>query len=72
VFTVLSIPQFNHKAKTSIGVEMDHERILIVTMVTDEDGTLKLNRVEAFEDSKGTLEFTKAVAEARENRQYVA
>jgi hypothetical protein len=72
VLTVLPTPEFSHKAKASIGVEMDHQKILIVTMVTDGDGTLGMKRVEAFEDSKATLKFAKAVAEARENRHSVA
>ena len=54
----------NHKVKTSIGVESIRESILIVYIVTDEDGSLKIKRVEEFTDSKAELDFTHAVAAA--------
>jgi hypothetical protein len=54
----------NHKVKTSIGVDSIRESILIVYIVTDEDGSLKIKRVEEFTDSKSELDFTQAVAAA--------
>lgn len=61
--------QFSLEAKTSIGVDLDREQIQIVTFVTDDDGILKMKDVEAFIDSKGHLDFVKAVVEAKANRQ---
>jgi hypothetical protein len=50
--------------KTSIGVEMVHESIFIADIVTDEDGSLKVKRLEGFSDSKAELDFVQAMAAA--------
>ena len=55
-------PQATNQAKTSIGIQMNHESILIVDMATDEDGRLKIKRVEEFVDSKLELDFIQAIA----------
>jgi len=62
------IAHVTHKAKTSIGVDMDREWILILTFVQDEDGILKMKDAEEFADSKTQLEFSKAVEEAKVKR----
>ena len=41
-----------------------------MNIVADEDGILKMKQIEAFEDSKTYLEFSKAIAEARTSRQH--
>ena len=72
MFNVVPIPQANIKAGTSIGVDFDRELFLTITIVTDEDGIMKMKHVDGFADSKMELEFAKAVAEANANRQHVA
>jgi hypothetical protein len=57
-------PQTNDKVKTSIGVEMVHESIFIADIVTDEDRSLKVKRLEGFSDSKAELDFVQAMAAA--------
>ena len=57
-------PQTNDKVKTSIGVEMVHESIFIADIVTDEDGSLKVKRLEGFTDSKVEFDFVQAMAAA--------
>jgi hypothetical protein len=52
------------KAKTSIGVETNRESIFITHIVTDEDGSLKINKLEEFTDSKAELDFVEAIAAA--------
>ena len=44
--------------------------MLFVNIVADEDGILKMKQIEAFEDSKTYLEFSKAIAEVQANRQH--
>lgn len=61
--------QLTNKAKTSIGVDMVREMILTLHIVTDEDGSLKIGRVEEFTDSKSYLEFYQAIAAAKANKQ---
>ena len=61
--------QFGVEAKTSIGVDLRREDIQIITVVTDDDGILKMKDVEVFVDSKAHLDFVTAVAEAKANRQ---
>jgi hypothetical protein len=50
--------------KTSIGVGLTHESLFIVHIVTDEDGSLKVKKVEDFFDSKVYLEFKQGMAAA--------
>ena len=47
---------------------MNREMIWIGHIVTDEDGSLKLKQIEEFTDSKAYLNFFKAVAEAKAQR----
>jgi hypothetical protein len=54
----------NHKAKTSIGVEIIRESIIIAYFVTDEDGGLKIKRIEEFTDSKAELDLVQAITAA--------
>ena len=54
-----------NKTKTSIGTERNRESIIIVDIVTDEDGSLKIKQYEEFTDSKAELDFAQAIAEAR-------
>ena len=53
--------QGTNRAKTTIGVEMVREMILIIEVVPDEDGSLKIKTLEEFTDSKAYLEFFKAI-----------
>lgn len=50
---------------TTVGVEMIREMILIVHIVPDEDGSLKIKTLEEFTDSKGYLDFMNAIAIAQ-------
>ena len=54
-----------HKMSTSIGVEMNRESIIIVHIVSDEDGSLKIKKYEEFTDSKAELDFVQAIVAAR-------
>jgi hypothetical protein len=58
-------PQMTTKIKTSIGVEMNRESIYILDIVSDEDGSLKIKRMEEFTDSKAYLDFYQAVVAAK-------
>ena len=49
-------------------MDMNREMILI-GQVTDEDGSLQFKQLEEFTDSKAYLDFMKAVADAKSNRQ---
>lgn len=53
---------------TSVGVEMVREMILIVHIVPDEDGKLKIKTLEEFTDTKGYLDFFQAIAAAKANK----
>ena len=53
-----------YKSKTSIGAEMNYESIFIADIVTDEDGSLKVKKLEEFSDSKAELDFIQAIAVA--------
>jgi hypothetical protein len=64
-YNAVPIPQATCKTKTSIGVEMNRESIFIINIVTDEDGSLKVKRMEEFTDSKAYLDFYQAVAAAK-------
>jgi hypothetical protein len=61
---MVSTSQMSHKMKTSIGVETARESILIVHIVPDEGGGLKIKQLEEFVDSKAELDFAQAVAAA--------
>ena len=50
--------------KTKLGVDIDREAICIIT-VADEDGNLKIKRVDEFIDSKVHLEGMQAIEAAR-------
>jgi len=54
-----------NKVKTSLGVDMIYEAISIMHIVTDEDGSLKIKKIEEFLDSKTYLEFMQAFAAAK-------
>jgi hypothetical protein len=56
--------QTTNKVKTTFGVERNRESILIVHLVTDEDGSLKAIKMEEFTDSKLELEFVQAAVAA--------
>ena len=43
--------------------------MILVGHVTDEDGSLQFKQLEEFTDSKTYLDFAKAVAEAKSNKQ---
>ena len=58
-----------HKVETSIGVEMSRESIIIMHIVSDEDGSLKIKEHEEFTDSKAELDFVQAIAAATAKRQ---
>ena len=64
LYNVVPTPQMTTKIKTSIGVEMNRESIYILDIVTDEDGSLKIKRMEEFTDSKAYLDFSQAVVAA--------
>jgi hypothetical protein len=46
-------------------VDVDRESIYITTLVTDEDGNLKIKQSEEFTDSKAYLDLFNAAAEAK-------
>ena len=54
---------------TSIGVERNRETILVLHIVSDEDGNLKIKHAEEFTDSKAELDFARAVAAAKAEQQ---
>ena len=58
-----------HKVETSIGVEMNRESIIIMHIVSDEGGSLKIKEHEEFTDSKAELDFVQAIAAATAKRQ---
>jgi hypothetical protein len=58
-----------HKMNTSIGVEMNRESIIIVHIVSDEDGSLKIKKYEEFTDSKAELDYVQAIAAATAKKQ---
>ena len=63
--TIASNSQFTNKAMTKIGVLASHEVILTIQIITDEDGSLKIIRVDEFTDSKVWLDFFEAVKQAK-------
>jgi hypothetical protein len=62
--TVIPTPQSTNKSKTPFG-EMIRESIFILDIVADEDGSLKIKRLEEFTDSKAHLDFYQVVAAAK-------
>jgi len=56
------------KAKGLLGLEMDREMMLISESAPDEDGSLKIKRLETFVDSKPYLEFLQTVTEMKANQ----
>jgi len=50
--------------KNSIGAGTSHELISIVHIVTDDDGSLKIKKLEDFFDSKLYSEFTQSIGAA--------
>ena len=58
--------------KTSVGIDTTNESIFIIHIVVDEDGSLKIKKIEDFRDSKVTLELrdamTAAIAAAQANK----
>jgi len=50
--------------KNSLGAETTHETIYIAHIVTDEDGSLKIEKTEDFFDSKVFSEFYQSVGPA--------
>ena len=61
-------PHMTHKTNTSFGVEMNRESVFIAQIVSDEDGSLKIKRIEEFTDSKAELEHVQALAAARSEK----
>ena len=57
--------QMTINVDTSLGVGVVHESILIVHITTDEGGSLKIEQIEDFIDSKAFLDFVQAVTEAK-------
>lgn len=57
---------------SSFGIEMIREMILTAHIVTDEDGSLKVKQLDEFTDSKAYLDYFKAVAEAKAQREHSA
>ena len=64
----MSTTQFTNKAKTSLGADQSRESIMIIQVVTDEDGSLKIGRLEEFTDSKVYLENLQAVSVAKASK----
>jgi len=50
---------------TSTGVEAVRESIFTNHIVTGDDGSLKIGRIEEFTDSKAYVDFIEAVAAAK-------
>ena len=61
---MIPAPQVNYKVMTSIGVEMNHESMNILDIVTNEDGSMVFKRLEHFIDSKVELDLAQALKEA--------
>ena len=60
----MPILQYSGKAKTTFGVELNREAILIAHIVTDDNGSLKIKKIEEFVDSKSLLESVQALEAA--------
>lgn len=57
------------KAKTSVRVEMIREMVFTTHIASDKDGSLKIIQFDEFTDSKTYLDFCKALAAAKANRE---
>jgi hypothetical protein len=62
-------PQMAHKTNTSFGVEMNRELISIAYIISDENGSLKIKRIEEFTDSRAELDCVQALAATRTEKQ---
>jgi hypothetical protein len=51
--------------KTSLGIDATRESILIHHVAADEDGSLKITKLEEFLDSKADLDAIQAFAAAK-------
>ena len=51
---------------------MNRESILILKTAKDEDGSLKIKRLDEFTDSKAFLDFAKAMEETKADREHSA
>lgn len=69
VNAVLHFPQMTNNVKTKTGMDMSRESIMIMEVVTDEDGSLKIGRVEEFTDSKAFVDNLQVYAAARAGNQ---
>jgi len=47
--------------KNSYGLDTTHESILILHIVTDGDGNLKIKQIEGFQDSKGFVALMQSI-----------
>ena len=50
--------------KSSLEINTAHESMFIMHIVADEDGSLKIKKLETFRDSKAYLEIREAIAAA--------
>ena len=55
--------------KTTVGIDVNRESILIGQIVTDEDGSLKIKQFEEFTDSKAYLDVIEAFAALKAKQQ---
>ena len=53
-------------------MDMTRESILILQIVTGEDGSLKIKRFDEFTDSKAHLDFAKAIEKTKADREHSA
>ena len=47
-----------------MGLDTILESLFIVHIVTDDDGSLKIKKLEDFRDSKGSTEYSQLISEA--------
>ena len=64
----MSTPQVTNKAKTNLGADLSRESIMIIQVVTDEDGSLKIGQLEEFTDSKVYLDNLQGISAAIANK----
>ena len=64
-----SISQLTTNVNTALGVGAIRESIFIDHIVTDEDGSLKINHVEEFTDSKSQVDFIQAIVAATAKKE---
>ena len=58
-----------HKTNTSLGVENIRESIFIAHIVSDENESLKIKKIEEFTDSKAELDYVQAIAAETAKKQ---